>query len=565
MTKYRTTLFSALISSVASASAITAVPEWRVAMSASSSTVSLPQLPPGAYSISPLPGELSDSPSATLGFNLTRPDGRTGLWQELGGALLPLAELNLVGAVGPGRVGPESQHVFRLLGDIDSNAQDQRVFGARAGEAVQTLENVSWGVWAANSSGNLEIARAYTDGALGPGIGADWVFRTDFDFVDSVNFAHLHALPNGKVLFDTTVRAPAEPNSFRQALVRYTPGLGNAPCALVQSSAAALAPGVLVGDYFASLRRAASSPRGEIYAAGGLATQTPSITTRRGIWEFCSGAPQIKALSQSTGVLGPNIPGSSAAIFNELLPIIAPTTPGSFYFSGEGSNPAFKGIFHHSNGQNRPVLINDVQGVLGPGIAGFTFDQVIDFHPLSAGRFGVVYAFIRNPATGTERTGLWRLRPDATAEPILIVGDAGVYAPAPGRLWEGVSAFNVLENGVVLAIASTSTPPSTLRRLGVWRFRTGRAPEEILKAGDLVRYPTATGVQMRAVRGVSDNFVGSASAGLQNYAGEDSWVSASGSVLVEVELEGMEGLIYPTRYVRAQVSDLSVLLEDGFE
>ncbi|MDZ4813477.1 MAG: hypothetical protein SGI99_12830, partial [Pseudomonadota bacterium] len=63
-------------------------------MSASSSTVSLPQLPPGAYSISPLPGELSDSPSATLGFNLTRPDGRTGLWQELGGALLPLAELN---------------------------------------------------------------------------------------------------------------------------------------------------------------------------------------------------------------------------------------------------------------------------------------------------------------------------------------------------------------------------------------------------------------------------------------------------------------------------------------
>ena len=143
--------------------------------------------------------------------------------------------------------------------------------------------------------------------------------------------------------------------------------------------------------------------------------------------------------------------------------------------------------------------------------------------------------------------------------------DTGAYAPAQGRLWQGVSAFNVLENGVVLAIASTSTPPSALRRLGVWRFRIGRAPEEILKAGDLARYPTTSGVQMRAVRGVSDNFVGSASAGLQNYAGEDSWVSASGSVLVEVELEGMEGLIYPTRYVRAQVSDLNVLLEDGFE
>ena len=90
MMRYQATLLLALTASVASPCANTAVPEWRVVLSAPSSTASLPQLPPGAYSMSPLPGELSDSAAATLGFNLTRPDGRKGLWQEIGGALLPL-------------------------------------------------------------------------------------------------------------------------------------------------------------------------------------------------------------------------------------------------------------------------------------------------------------------------------------------------------------------------------------------------------------------------------------------------------------------------------------------
>ena len=118
---------------------------------------------------------------------------------------------------------------------------------------------------------------------------------------------------------------------------------------------------------------------------------------------------------------------------------------------------------------------------------------------------------------------------------------------------------------MVIALASTSTPPSTLRSLSLWRFRPGRAPEEVLKTGDLVRYPTASGVEMRAVRGLSDTFVASGQAALQDYAGDDSWVSASGNVLVEVALDGMEGLVFPTRYVRAVVSNTSVLFQDGFE
>ncbi|MBK7042888.1 MAG: hypothetical protein IPH50_03805 [Rhodanobacteraceae bacterium] len=105
---------------------------WRVVLSSSSSTVLLPQLPTGGYSMFPLPGEVSDSSAATPGFNLTRDDGRKGLWREFAGNLQPYAETGITGAVGPGRTGCESLHVFRLLGAFDSNDKDQRILAARA-------------------------------------------------------------------------------------------------------------------------------------------------------------------------------------------------------------------------------------------------------------------------------------------------------------------------------------------------------------------------------------------------------------------------------------------------
>ena len=551
-----------------SASTVAAEPiAWRLVLSSTSNTVLLPHVPAGGHSLSPLPGELSDAPAATLAFNLTRADGRKGLWREFAGNLQPYAEVGIGGAVGPGRGGSESTHVFRLLGSFDSNAEDQRVFGARAGDPSLPLDNASYGMWRVGNSGNVEIARIGTDGALGPGLGPDWFFATDFDFVDSVNFAHMHALPGGGVLLDTSVSPPpGQMFTKRQALVRYSPGIGNVPCAVVRVTDPALAPGVLTNDYFDGFGTAGTSRSGEIFATASSATSTPTIATRRGIWKFCNGAPQVRALSAHTGSLGPNIPGNAAAVFDTFMPIIAPTTAGAFYFSGEGSSPAFKGIFHHANGQNTPVLLNEAQGALGPGIAGFAFDQVIDFHPLSAGRFGLVYTRIQAVGGSAERFGLWRLRPDAAPEPVLLEDDNGpLGGPVPERRWETVSAFNVFENGVVAVLATTSTPPSATTRLSLWRMRPGHAPEEILKAGDSVRVPTANGLELRAVRGVSNTFVGSGSDGLQNRAGDDSWISASGNALVEVVLEGIEGNIYPTRYVRAQVTNLDVLLEDSFE
>lgn len=567
MTPIRRTLcfaFSFLVTASALASEQI---NWRVVLSSPSPSVLLPQLPSAAYSLSPWPGEISDSSAATLSFNLTRGDGRKGLWREYAGNLQPYAEIGLTGAGGPGRGGSESAHVFRLFGSFDSNAQDQRVFAARAGDPALPLEAVSYGIWKVGESGNIEIARIGTDGVLGPGIGSEWFFSTDFDFSDFATFAHLHALPNGVVLLDTSVSPPpGQMYGKRQALVRHTPGIGNEACAVARSTDPMLAPGVLLNDYFEGTGTAATSRGGEIFASAVIATQTPTISTRKGVWKFCSGAPQVRALSAQTGNLGPGIAGSSGAVFDSFMPIIAPTDSGAFYFSAEGSNPSFKGIFYHANGQNKPVLLNGATGALGPGIAGFTFNQVINFHPISSGRFGIVSARIQGTGVNPERFGLWRLRPDAAPEPLLLQSDNGTYGgPVPERRWDTVPVFSVLENGVVVFMASTWTPPSATRRLSIWRIRPGHAPEEILKVGDMVAYPTATGVQLRAVRTISDTYVGSAGAGPQDRAGEDSWVSAGGSALVEVQLEGMEGNIFPSRFVRAQVTNVDVLLEDGFE
>ena len=546
-------------------SANAATPEWRVVLTPSSSIIQLPGLPaPGSYSLA-LPGAvLSDSAGASLNFPVRLSSTNAiDLWHERAGLLQPYAQIAQSGVTGPGRTGAESNDVFRRFTNLsntfvrsDTSAQDARAFTAQASALGAPAEQISIGAWAQTTSGNVEIARVGTDGVLGPGIGAGWTFGSD----DSENiFGKLHALPDGAVLIQAVAKAPTAPNLPLDLLARYQPSLGNSPCALADSLNPAWAPGVLANDSFFSILTAASSPRGEVFAAAGAVRRNPNLVTRRGIWQFCAGAPQAKALSDTTGALGPNIPGNSAATFTDLLPLVAPSTAGAFYFSGIGVG--FKGVFHHSNGQNRALLLNGVEGALGPGIPGYVFDFVNDYEPIAAGKFAVLRATIRPFAGGNSISALWRLRPDASPEPLIIV-DSTTYIPAPGRLWRDVGIYNIFENGDVITQAVTSNPPA-LDSVSLWRLRPGHAPEEILKKGDLVRTPTATGTDMRAVRSISRPDAGSAA--LRAYGGDDSWVSASGAVLVKVEIEPMEGQIYLVPWVRAQVTNLDALFQDGFE
>ncbi len=547
-----------------------AAPEWRVVLTPSSNTITLPNLPaPGSFSVA-LPGVvISDSAAANLNFVLNFGNGNYDLWRESAGSLSPYAQVGATGTTGPGRVGAEATHVFRRITNsstslvvTDSNGEDARVFTALAGDAATPLDATTVGAWAWTPAGNIEIARLGTDGALGPNIGPGWSFSND-GFPNN-NFGRLHALPGSAVLIQSGARTTANGLPY-DVLARYQPGVGNSTCSVTQSSNPAWAPNVLgVGDHFEAIRYASSNPRGEVFAAANAARQTP-IAVRNGIWQFCAGAPQVKVLSQTTGALGPNIPGNAGAVFTDVLPGIGPTSaPGSFFFSGKNTsttNP-FKGVFHRSADGNRPVLLNGVEGALGPQIPGFVFDTVLEYDPISAGDYAVLQATIR-PVTGTSSTfGYWRLRPNASPEPIIIIDNTGPFVPAAGRVWKDVGLINILPNGDVLLFAATSNPPEPLNYTSVWRIRPNRAPEELLKRGDQVRTPTAAGLVLRTVRFVRGP---GGSAPPRDYGGDDSFLSASGHVLASVEIEPMEGLVYLSPWVRAQVTNLDVFMQDGFE
>ncbi len=536
----------------------------------SSNTITLPNLPaPGTYDLS-LPGPIiGDGPAANANFAVRLSNGDINLWRERAGVLTPYAEVGSTGSTGPARVGAETGHVFRRITsqstariETDTDSEDARVFSAYAGDPAAAFSAATVGVWTrgigGNATHNIEIARVGTDGALGPNIGAGWTFTGGND-----NFGLLHALPDGHVLIQATALTTAQPNLPFGTLVRFRPGVGNSPCTVAQSTNPAWAPGVLGNDYFESYRYAASSPRGEVYASASAVRQMP-ITVRNGIWQFCNGAPQVKALSQTTGALGPNLPGNANAVFSQLLPNIAPTTAGAFYFTGINTTaPAFKGVFHHSNGQNAPVLLNGVEGALGPQVPGFVFDTILDYDPISAGRFAIVRATIRPVAGGTSVSGVWRLRPNASPEPIAIVDSTSII-PAPGRVWRDVDLFSIYDNGDVMLQVNTSNPPSLLPTISVWRVRIGAAPEEILKVGDMVSVPTAAGLVQRMVRGI--NRPGNGSAALREFAGDDSWLSANGSALVNVDIAPSTtspNVISP--WVRAQVSNLDVIFRNGYE
>lgn len=552
-----------------SVNASATAPSWQVVLTPSSNSITVPGTPaPGSYEIA-LPGPvISDSNIGNLNFVFRLANSDYNLWRELSGSLQPYAQIGVSGSTGPGRTGAESGHVFRRLTNAsttyvfsDTNQQDACVFTGYAGDPAATLDNSPIGAWISNAAGNTEFARFDTDGALGPALGAGWSFQS---LGGPNNFGTLHALPNGAVLAQAGVRSPTPPNLPYVALVRHQPGVGNVACSVTQSTNPAWAPGVLGNDYFEAIRYASSSPRGEIYAAGNIARMTP-IAVRNGIWQFCAGAPQVKVISQNTGALGPNIPGNANAVFTSVLPNIAPSTAGSFYFTGKSENtvPTFKGIFHHSLGSNQPVLLNGVEGALGPQVAGFVFDTILEYDPISAGPFAVVRATIRPVSGSTSTTGLWRLRANGSAEPVAIIGNTGEFAPAPGRVWRDLDLFNIFENGDVIIQAATTNPPDLLDTVSVWRIRPGRAPEEILKKGDLVRTPTAAGIVMRAVRFIDRP--GAGSAAIREYGGDDSWIGASGQALVKVEIEPMENFSFRSPWVRAQVTDLDVILQDGFE
>lgn len=523
---------------------------WRVAVSASDANISLPQLPASHGVIG---ANFSDGGAGVLGFQLrpfnsNSPDGN---WLERGGVLAPYAQTAATGALGPSRSGAESNHVFRWIAYGDASDGGARAFGASAGDPANSNTS-STGIWLWNGGRNTEIARIGVDGPLGPGLGSGVIYKSLHHVDDTDNEVNVWMLPNRRVVFGGRIGTASTLGS--DGLSVYTPGSGNAPCLMMGSTDNDVGPGIATGVFNSIGSRKTISPRGEVYAMASVrpvSGSPPGWYGSDGIWQFCDGAPRMGVLTGFTGEYGPGIPGNDDAVFggdnNGLWSYIAPSLPGSYFFSSGGrmstasGAAAYFGLFHHDAAarRNRPLLFENSEGQYGPQISGYVFHtSVVPYNIKAAGRYGALLTTISPVGGSSTTTGLWRLTVDGGVEPVAVAGDSGAYAPAPGRIWTGTFyRFAVFDNGDIVASADTRNTATGVTAPSWWRLSRGAAPVEILKVGDLVEVPTPAGVIRRAVKSISPNY----SVALPLPAGRDTWFTSNGNVLIgDVTIEGFE-------------------------
>ncbi len=541
--------------------------QWRVALSSSDPGISEPSLP-AAHSFSH--AGLADSGTGMLGFqwaptSTLTPDGN---WVERGTSFAEYAAVGVTGAQGPGRSGSESTHVFRSLYYGDANDSGVRAFGATANDPADPASSASIGAWLWDGTKNVEIARVGASGALGPGLDSGRVYTSLHNTNDLNSNVNVLTLPNRQVLFAGRIGTAATLGS--DGLSIYVPGSGNHPCMLQGSSDTTLYPG-LVGTTFGGISAlTAVSPGGDVYA---YAFVNPNGTVfDDGIWQFCNGAPRPAVLTQVAGKFGPGLADANAIFGTDstgLSAYIAPSLPGSFYFSSGGKMSAasggasFFGLFHHDNAQQRnvPMLLQNTQGALGPQIAGYVFHMnVATYNVRAAGKYAALLTTISPAGTpSSSNNGLWRITADGTIAPVAITGNTGACAPAPGRIWNGTYyQYAVFDNGDIVVLADTKNVASSIVATSWWRLSRDAAPLEILKAGDLVIVPTPTGTITAPVTSVYAQVV----LGVPPPAGRDTWFSANGNILAQVTIQGYAST---TTLVRGLAARPNIIFANGFD
>lgn len=512
---------------------------WRAVIGTNSSVV-VPGLPSTPRSYGDI--LLSDAGAGRVGVRMTS-SGMLGYWAYRQGAWAQYMKEGVTGALGPGRSGGESAHVF-----LDYNAgfgaagfDGQRVFVAKAGAPNDTV-NATWGVWRWDQQKNVEIVRVLTDGALGPGMGANWAYASNVSF-------GARAMNGGRVLVNADVTSPT--GQVNRLLMQSTPGQANQPCMLRNETSRDLAPNLIAGDYFDTswdFNSLAVTPGNRVYGAF-------SASSGDGVWEVCNGAPRARAATSRTDALGPNI-GVATATFSGSFTTPRPGNEGNVYFfanfrptSGDSSRA---GLFWNDGATNRPLAMNDTSGNYGPHWADATWSSFDTNSLMSAGPWSAFTATVRTSDGGTP-SGLWRVRAGGTPELVALFDLIGTYGPEPGRSWSSFYARAILPNGDIIVSAYTNSN----NEYALWLLKRGAAPQRILAAGWSVLIPTASGVVADTVSSFSFDDSGPALYG----GGSDSWIGADGSVLVQVNAAtygSVRVMVIPANYV-------DLIYKDGFD
>jgi hypothetical protein len=345
---------------------------WRAVIGTNSSVV-VPGLPSTPRSYGDI--LLSDAGAGRVGVRMTS-SGMLGYWAYRQGAWAQYMKEGVTGALGPGRSGGESAHVFLdySSGFGAAGFDGQRVFVAKAGAPNDTV-NATWGVWRWDQQKNVEIVRVLTDGALGPGKGPNWAYAAGTSF-------GVRAMNAGRVLVNADVTSPT--GQVNRLLMQATPGQANQPCMLRNETSRDLAPNLIAGDTFDTswdFNSLAVTPGNRVYGAF-------SASSGDGVWEVCNGAPRARAATSRTDALGPAI-GVATATFSGSFTTPRPGNEGNVYFfanfrptSGDSSRA---GLFWNDGATNRPLAMNDTSGNYGPHWADATWSSFDTNSLMSAG------------------------------------------------------------------------------------------------------------------------------------------------------------------------------------
>ncbi|UXI70512.1 hypothetical protein [Tahibacter amnicola] len=500
-------LTAAMMSPLASAQAI----QWRV-VAGEDGRVVANHLPAGT---SRLFGDVlvGDAGGDLLGMRVSTPESAAGYWARHQGNWTRYTQANVTGALGPGRTGAEAGHVFLTVptGGSGASPDGQRYFLARAGEPGNTA-SASYGQWRWDTSRNIEIARTLTDGILGPGLGANWVFPNSTSFASSIG------MRNGQALLDGNVTSPTGASSH--LIARHVPGEGNKPCLRSGATDALLAPGLVAGDSFNSSWLSSDL---SVSSAGRVYGRFSATGSRAGIWEVCNGAPRAIAVDDETGARGPAI-GVATAMFSSDIRTPHPGRGNTFSFFAyyrlaEGATSRF-GLFWHDGVSNRPLAINDEAGTYGPHWENATWRTFDDASLSTAGDFAAFSAGVTT-SDGGNPNGLWRVRTGGSPELVALIGLTGSYGPEPGRTWQSFGATAVLPTGEIIVEAVTD--PSD--QYGIWVLAPGQAPRRIFDLSVPIAVPTATGTVEAAV--TSANLP---NGGATFNRGIDTWIGADGTI-----------------------------------
>ncbi|HEY0178530.1 MAG TPA: hypothetical protein VGC30_02730, partial [Dokdonella sp.] len=292
---------------------------WQV-VAAESSQIATPNLPQGV-SRDFTDVRLGDVGAGLVGFRVSSPSASRGYWaRSAQGVLQPYVQLDVAGALGPGRSGAESGDVFHDYesGWGSAGADGMRYFVGQAGAPGASSSGLSYGLWQWDGTRNVELARTLTDGPLGPNLGAGWVFPNSSSFVQG----HLPTSA-GTELFSARTTSPS--GASGTATFKNVRGQGNQACLIVGSTDPQYSPGLGSGTFQSSPWAVATTPDGRY--VGRFATSNG----REGLWEICDGSPRPLVVDEETGARGPDI-GIATAYFTSFYGNPLPGANGTLYF-----------------------------------------------------------------------------------------------------------------------------------------------------------------------------------------------------------------------------------------